>query len=149
MDKEQTNKNIKIFSYLFIFLGIWDILLLIISYVQKQLDVDTIMKSITADVNKSFVTGVVIGIVAITLIFAIIKIVVGMNGLKSVSGKDVTIHTGLLKFLMVISYIELIITAFPLFNGDTSLNAISTASTCFADAVVCTEFLKCLNKIKK
>lgn len=101
---DNTRKLLKIYSYLFFFLAAWDILLLIINYVADRADIQDMVTS--GQVGQALANGSMIGLTVITVVFAVLKLLVGYKGLRLIKGEGGT--KGLVPILKILLIFELI-----------------------------------------
>ena len=138
MDKD-TKNLIKIYSILFLFLATWDIISLITSYVNGQMQVDALVEQGT--VSESLANGVLIAIIAITAVFALIKLLIGLKGLKLIKDDGGTVSglMPMLKFLLVFEIIALIATVSSMFSADGSWSQLGSSA---ASVIILFDYLR-------
>lgn len=104
---ENAKKILKIYSVLFIFLAIWDIVTLVLNYVNEKDELGALVSSGAA--SQSIVTGSMIALIAVTAVFSLLKLLVGLKGLRFVGGGSAKGLGGLLRFLLIVEIIVLVI----------------------------------------
>lgn len=138
MDKD-TKTLIKIYSILFLFLAVWDIISLIVSYVSGQTQIDALIEQGT--VSESLANGVMITIIAITAVFAIIKLLIGLKGLKLLKDDGGTVSglMPMLKFLLVFEIIALVATVSSMFSADRNWSQLGNS---LASVIILFDYLR-------
>lgn len=113
---EQSKKNLKIYSWLFIFLGAWDILTLFLNYLDGQFNIGKI--ATTAKISESLAqTGVII-VLVIAIAIALVKFYVGFKGLNQVNGKSKSKgYLTILKVILVFEIIYFVLSIISIFSG--------------------------------
>ena len=142
---EKSKKNLKIFGQLFVFLGIYDIVWPIISYFLGKYNINDIATQ--ANVSQDAVKIALIVLAIIIIIFAIIKILIGLGSIDKANGKEnANIHTGLCKLILVLNIIALIILVPSMIKGN-----IDVYSTCdsLVSIIMISEMLKYNKELSK
>lgn len=98
---EKAKKNLKIWSELYIILAILDVVSLIGAYLAGQFDVSSIPKNLQ--------TGVLIFVISVCIIMILIKLLLGVQGLRQVNGTNKgTGHITLAKVTLIFLVLILI-----------------------------------------
>lgn len=119
----QDNKSVyKIYGILFLVLAILDIVSLVVSYFSSQ---EQLAELADAGADTGVVTGTLIAIIAISALFAVIKLLIGTKGLKLAKGEAVTGLAGLLKFLFIFEIIALVFGIISIFSGSANWTSIA------------------------
>lgn len=114
--ENQSKKNVKVYSYLFIFLAAWDVVALILNKLLGEMDFSSMIGA--NGVTASIVKAAWVVIIVITAIFALIKLFIGVRGLQLANGSGK--YKGMLrflKFLFVLEAIAFIIMLISLIQG--------------------------------
>lgn len=143
--KNKPEYNVKIYSYLFIFLGIWDIVLLALDFFNGKLNAKTIATS--ANVSTTLVSNVLIGIIIIVVIFALLKAWIGYKGFKIAEKKSSSNSLiKVLKFIFVIEIISLIILVTSIFQKNANYTEILST---LANVLIIWDYIRNIKLIKK
>src|SRR5574344_1083697 len=142
---EKSKENLKTYGWLFVFLGIWDIIWPFISYfLSNKVDLNDLANQYNVGVNYLYIALTIIAILII--FFAVIKIVVGKSAMDKANNKpNAKLHTGWAKFLLVMEIIALILGFFPS-NGQLNYYSLATS---FANIWIIFDMLKYNKELSK
>jgi|GEM_PF-1907235 len=137
MKNQETAKNLRIFSYLFLVLGIWDIVLLAMKGILG--DYNTANMELPSSVSASLVSSVLTGFIVIGVIIALYKILLGVLGLRLVKDHSKwKLHRTLVNIAFVIEVIALVFMLLSAFSGSFDISSTLTQLS----AVLCLWFTK-------
>lgn len=75
-----SEKNMKMYSMIFVILAVWDVFLLILDFIAGKYDIQVLMD--TVHVGKTAATAAVILLTAVSLALAFIKLLAGIRGMR-------------------------------------------------------------------
>lgn len=118
---EEEGKNLRIYSWIFIFLGFFDIISIVIDYLAGDFNVDTELMGVS---QIAFVIAMVITIIVFAIVVSI-KLFLGIRGLRQVQGKTKgKSHIVIAKIGFVIFAIALIGTIFSLTKNTSEIKSL-------------------------
>lgn len=143
--KDNSKRDLKIYSYLFIFLGIWDFVMLAIQYYTGKLNIDTIATENNVSVEMTKYALIVL--LVLVAIIGLVKIFVGKSGLDAASGKSKkTTYITILKVMFAFEIIALIMYGIDMFAGKANYTSILTS---IVNVTIIGDFLKNAKEVKK
>src|SRR5574344_1772955 len=143
--KDNSKRDLKIYSYLFIFLGIWDFVMLAIQYYTGKLNIDTIETENNVSVEMTKYALIVL--LVLVSIIGLVKIFVEKSGIDAANGKSKkTTYITILKVMFAFEIIALIMYGIDMFAGKANYTSILTS---IVNVTIIGDFLKNAKEVKK